>query len=759
MKKYCRYLLIPFFALSLALAGCSGDDGAMGPPGPPGTDGTDGAPGAPGEPGEGLSLSMEDAHAFTQLNFAEVTDVRVENGTISLDFTVDGLADPGRVGVEFTIAKYVNDDIGWISMLQRNRIYTPGATEVIRASNLRQEGNNAIQANEDGSFTYTFFHGGNNIDFTQGAYWTHNKPSGEGTYGQFIDAILADIETFGAWDANATYRIGVTSRQGERFTAVAYVDGTGTPVVSPDQDNSLISCIGCHGDRGNDQTAFNAHSNRRHDPQLCTSCHNSFTFDSQNSESVVDGWVSADLMVITHSIHAGIEGYHIAESDYSVIRFPDWAFGRGNGPQNCTACHLGLVPAAGESWNKSDRSVATACATCHAQGGFPVRESHTTNNWFDCASCHGEGGFINGFSLTPDAYHGISAKLSEFAASDDYRIEIVRVEDAVEGENPIVSWQVRNVQGNLRTLDIADFSDQLRVGIGWGDGDDWINDGVGPRANGAAGDPLFVVVDGINTVVDGTQATTSFPVLPINAEAGRNAYVTIMAADAGGSGFDQGEGLPRAKPNTVIGTFILGEDIDNPINERREIVSAAKCNDCHTNMERHNTWANDDIMGCVACHNAGSLSRDASVVQGTVDLMYIVHAIHGLGEKRDSFERRYLAEEGFMYRGYPVTYPNTVLDCNACHVNDSHKLPVDPVKRLGVIGNEMQDDFLDFGLGVNAPTASVCYSCHEATGDSLADRVLRGHMTAEGGDMFGEFSHFDYVDGFPAESCTTCHKP
>ncbi|MFO7578378.1 MAG: hypothetical protein R6W66_11705, partial [Pelovirga sp.] len=65
--------LIPFFALSLVLAGCGDDgkdgrdgvDGLTGEQGDPGDPGEDGAPGAPGE--DAFSLDFVDAHAFTGL--------------------------------------------------------------------------------------------------------------------------------------------------------------------------------------------------------------------------------------------------------------------------------------------------------------------------------------------------------------------------------------------------------------------------------------------------------------------------------------------------------------------------------------------------------------------------------------------------------------------------------------------------------------------------------------------------------------------
>ena len=258
---------------------------------------------------------------------AKITSVTVNNGEIPVHFEMQNYA-ADQVSLEFTIAKWVNEKVGWISMLQRNRIYEEGATEVIRAGNLRES-----VAKDKGGFSYTFQHRDTPIDFRNGAYWTHNKPSADGAYGAYINMILSEVERHGGWDANAIYRIGVTSRQSERFTDVAYVTGTGTLVTGaniPGQSAALASCLSCHP--GGE---FKAHSNRRHDPALCLSCHNNFTYDSMNSAAVADGWASVDMLTMIHNIHAGIDGYKVAKADYSHVP---------NLMNNCAACHTDSVP-------------------------------------------------------------------------------------------------------------------------------------------------------------------------------------------------------------------------------------------------------------------------------------------------------------------------------------------------------------------------------------------------------------------------------
>lgn len=260
-------------------------------------------------------------------------DVQISHVTIGKDGSIAvhfNVADyPANViAIEATLAKFINDDKGWISMMQRDRTYSEWATNVIRASNLRETINIS-----NGAATFTFAHKGEKINFLQGAYWTHDKPKAEGAYGEYIKGILDEVEKYGKWDQNAVYRVGITSRQDERFTAIYYFRGDGTRVLTanaPRQEINVASCTTCHSNMN-----FEAHSNRRHDPQLCTSCHNNFTYDSLNSSAKPNGWTKIDMMTITHMIHSGIQGYKVADVDYSdnpaIINF-------------CIACHQGGVP-------------------------------------------------------------------------------------------------------------------------------------------------------------------------------------------------------------------------------------------------------------------------------------------------------------------------------------------------------------------------------------------------------------------------------
>ncbi|MBB5021263.1 multiheme c-type cytochrome [Desulfurispira natronophila] len=446
LTSWSRYLLIALLVAALALTAGCGSDGSDGAPGAPGEDGL---PGADGTPGEGFDISMASAHEAPAPLGAEITSVTADNGEFTVAFTVEGITD--EVEVEFTIAKWSEDDNSWVSMLQRNRT-RDNDVPVVRASNLRPD---PIES-ENGTFEYTL------PDLSGGAHWTHLRPDKkvlddvtvdryEGELQEYVSAIVDGVIAAAAWDNDATYRIGVTSRQDERFTAVAYVDGAGNDVTDIPQQVSaetLLSCLDCHGDYGNGQTQFSYHSNRRQDPQLCTSCHNDFTYEAYNSTAEVDGWQVIDMMTMTHTIHAGIGETYAESSDWQKVRFPDWTFGRTDRPsdespyplspgvQNCTACHQEEDYAF-----NSPLSGDTSCLTCHIDDN-PVSSSHYSGdeiiaNYQDCGRCHTA---ETGTTRSIAHMHGVPAALEalELARSTSMRISTTEVGITVpEGIIPV----------------------------------------------------------------------------------------------------------------------------------------------------------------------------------------------------------------------------------------------------------------------------------------------------------------------------------
>ena len=174
-------ILVAASALTLALAGCSGDDGATGPAGPPG-------PGLAASPGTATALNME-ITAVT-INSAPVVNFKVTNQ--------DGAAVAGLTlnDLRFTIAKLVPGSNGAPSRWQN---YINTASSGLPAGYVRgnRENNGTLVDNDDGTYTYTF-----KTDITDTAQTCPAAPC--------IDADGNTLDT--SYDASLTHRVAIQTR-------------------------------------------------------------------------------------------------------------------------------------------------------------------------------------------------------------------------------------------------------------------------------------------------------------------------------------------------------------------------------------------------------------------------------------------------------------------------------------------------------------------------------------------------------------------
>lgn len=745
----------------------------------------------------------------------EITEIDIKNeGEVEVTFHVPGY-ERDRIHVELTLAKWIPEENTWMNMLQRTRergpqeenIYGDGV-KVIRGGNLRLQDEDALtggqEIGEGVRFTTRFKAAPGDfgnvgqefqpIDFSDGVLWRRDGDNDPATYGEdeeyleFVEKIIEEINQYGQWEEEGIYRVGVTERdRGQeyytRFNAAAdFILEENEASMLPREDRKHTaaeamasdSCMSCHSE---DQrfTTNRVHGEQRHDTTVCANCHNDYTWDSRNSQAEPGGWSSLEMSTMTHRIHAGIEGYVADAYSYQEVRFPDWSFGRtprpdedepypfSKGVSNCLSCHGQAEEE--PAWKRSEPD-PRVCTDCHTDGGveFQVQEKDYDilpqfhDHGHECANCHGEGGMH--FGQTADEYHRVSERRSELELARSHEMKIVDVQDAVAGQAPTVVWRVQKddqyldlfsgedgtylLEGNGEDFD----QDAVRLGIGWGYNNYWINEGIGERDTGAMGDPHQEVasVDNTRQGRDETYAVTTFDSpLPEEAHSGRDGFVVLDYGPA------------ERELSSELETVTLGKDPDLDAGERSVIVDTEGCLSCHTTVSRHGIVADRDVSTCASCHHSGSLSRDDSVRQGTLDFMYMIHAIHGTGEKRERFDRRrdHTVKDHYQGGYSYVTYPDTILSCQTCHTDDSQDWTREPFHRLGVIADEMKEEYLA-GQGVNAPMASTCYSCHQDTEDERANRKLKDHSTALGGDMFGSHDHEYYLE--EREMCTTCHQ-
>lgn len=711
---------------------------------------------------QGLSeVRVSDAHQLQRtpaINDAQVTNVQVDpaTGQVTLTFEIIDYDQPA-VNAEFTIAKWVPEKASWINLMPRAVGGDPAAGEalVIRGGNLRQQdariltggmvdptGGPIVRGRQlpSTTFTYTFISdraaGWGSADnfaatasdtdeplnFINSPLWRVESEADPATYCvagdaecvAFVNERIAEINTDGTWDLAGTYRVGVTGRNRDepfvRFAAVADVtlDGSGSfvgPPADPAPTNQIAqaSCNSCHGERlGFPRNTV--HGLQRPAVEVCSQCHNPYTYDRTASTPTANGWVSIAAKVMIHKIHAGIEGYTVDGREYQDVRYPDFTLG---GNSNCMSCHQTAEPADGfgDGWNvpAGTQSVATTCATCHDTGGVPItvgfhagEEGGRTGN---CAQCHAT--FVPGFQQTPDAYHGVTAKLEALRIQrEEFAFSLVGVEDAVYQATPVVRWQVLDGEGNPYHLanDIS-IDGGPRLQIGWGFKDDWTNEGSGEKSsfrdrdNDDNGRPVSLNVtttgDTPNTLLseDGLTAITTFPRFT-DAEAGQGApYANLSEAEEGRRGFVaihrrvSDNGTTR-QITSLVQPIILGNGAVDLAPPRRNTVDATfgvetgrretGCLDCHGTIDAHGgSYTMDgNVQACITCHNAGSHeSRNVAALNGreprSMDFMAFMHRFHAAGDTE-------------------ILYPqNPVARCHGCHAGSSNDGNVDGFMNAG----------------------------------------------------------------------------
>jgi OmcA/MtrC family decaheme c-type cytochrome len=185
----------------------------------------------------------------------------------------------------------------------------------------------------------------------------------------------------------------------------------------------------------------------------------------------------------------------------------------------------------------------------------------------------------------------------------------------------------------------------------------------------------------------------------------------------------------------------------SPVQPRREVVTTAKCNSCHSFLALHGENRNQ-VEQCVLCHNAAmtdfngraSYATDPAIKNAppeSINMALMIHKIH-TGEKMHAeFKTSYtLVGRGgpidFTEVRYPTMTPNggvgDTAKCDMCHVNGSEA--AFPIGRMPVTDNAS-------ALTQTPATTSACLACHQT-------KTALAHAQANTDDKFGE-------------SCDVCH--
>lgn len=544
-----------------------------------------------------------------------------------------------------------------------------------------------------------------------------------------------------------------------------YKDSQGT-LYAARKVADRASCNECHQN-------FAQHGGNRVDPQYCVMCHNPGSADFETGNPI-------DFKLMVHKFHMGKR----LTQDYAVrsaIAREDLGGGDIAGvvyPQdqrNCVKCHDGSSGAThrtaqGDNWKT--RASKNACFACHddyktpgsgwqiAHASYaPLFTSSVANpdatSDAVCQSCHNNAG--GGVAKTIAKAH----EIPEWELGKNYKLNLWGI-----SRNPDNSLTVEYSVSNPNTGADYDLLDSalaarftsLSLLFGWNTSD-YANDGGPGRGQPYSSKPA--TDPSVQRVGSSNRFRLTSAILP-GAATG-----TVAVAFQGRINQD---GLRVPVQNAVDYFAMSGSAL-----ERRQVVSAEKCNACHgrfigytslttfnPGLGAHGANRNDPQV-CVICHNGNNPLKGTVVSGGAVtqyaesaDFKRMIHMMH--------------AEQGGNYPVWPKAMRTTNLgtamyaglkNCNVCHVDDSYKQSGSVLGTSVTYAVDTSIDSTDATVTdtdasdnlVISPKASTCSSCHTSSG-------AKTHMISEGKAAFGTVTQGALATGSAVlELCDGCHLP
>ncbi len=764
-----RVPLIAMLALAatIGLAGCSGDDGrtgATGPQGPGGGTGPTGPTGPGGSPGpsieqggtvvigNGTTLTEEQIAAIGGL-VASIDSASIAGNKPVIEFTVKTAHGGGALGLapsvlNFMVAKLV-DDTGygmpsrWQSYVNRTQTASASGPMVLPS---------AVQATTENGAAGTLVEldadGDGALDDGKYRY----------TYGVDLANVTAPRAV--PYEPSLTHRLGLEIRMSGEAEALApdnpTVDlvpdggaGSGTKLIAATEN-----CESCHA-------RFELHGGPRRNVEYCVTCHNPGTIDP-------DGGQSVDLAYMAHSIHRGedrtnayiVYGFGGTAHDYSEVTYPQSTL-------FCENCHTASAASPdGDAW-KANPS-ASSCGGCHdiglgktgpdaATGLYTYTYSHQafayTANDGVCVDCHRAGaaaGDILESHLKPLFAGNVRSPRYGVERGRDFKYEILGATNLAAGQTPTVTFRVLD---NGAAIDAKTQPGNLTLNLAWSTtdfhnlackidvADDPATVGVdetcvaGTLAGSRGRGVTYAVLNSANVAGpagDGSFTFTAPGPLPAGVDG------TVMVALYGRLDFADGS---RANPSATV---FPAAAADGSVGGRPRLVDKAKCGNCHELVMAHGGGRNGETMMCIACHNSsgGWQSADAADDYGPIAFGAMTHNLHN----------------GTMRAFGPVTYPQSLSRCEACHVAGSYytarvdalPISVNPGPDLDLVANGVQNQNL-FDDTWHSATAGTCGYCHDSD-------PARAHMEQNGG-VFDGPPPKALIPSSAMEACAVCHGP
>lgn len=769
-RLFMRFLIVGLLASALTLGGCNdGDDGATGPQGPQGPQGEQGEQGLPGEPA------------------SSVPQLAVESCAVC--HSTGKLAD---VGASHAITGKVTYTVG-----------TPvvSGADLVITFNLKTDGVN------DDSFV--------NVNRARRYYDSGVPATG------FLSDDLATFVPATVTPVGGNYTVTIAggaafattnSRYYFRMRTAAPARSASVVINFPATPRDLVSnaaCINCHGDVGN---GFH-HSNPLA-VETCVSCH------SPSNQNAITG-LPTNLTGLIHGIHNSHNmpsGHFVLvpddpatpavdESEIFSATYPSYM-------QNCSVCHNTTAGAT---------AVATTlinydfCLGCHENwtsfgdgtGIFATVNHNVFTSATVCTGCHGSNTVANFHNGLLTERSGLIYGGSDVSVDEGAKVDMQITGVSYSGTNLLVTWTASyDADGPGAAAPVAvdpcnttaaanaptflgwanaatgQANTNLSILRGYGEGDDWSNNGIGtspgqPVATNLifSDNPATPAVETPNTVCAANVATSTIALTAT--EQATTATKGIVALQGKAQvklpyTFDlvstpttvEARDVIQVRSKTPTYQFVVGTGVaDTAV--RRAIVDTANCLKCHVgSLYQHGGNRIDNVDMCVLCHNEASSEQNVRLLDGvdateaydgqvgqTYGFKSLLHAVHSSGETgkitmiyRTNGVYVWTAEgvtplnwpgEGdqIVYGSnnvtrnhhlYAPTYPRSLNDCAACHVSGITGLP---------------DQSKSVATTINAGTVALSTAT-----PPTASNAINGN----GND--------DTLEGTAAAACMSCHQ-
>ena len=525
---------------------------------------------------------------------------------------------------------------------------------------------------------------------------------------------------------------------------------------------------------------------------------------------VADGAVSGDFPNLIHKIHQGADLVK-QNYNYANVVFNNKGFSMLRGGQRmCSKCHDNTKAVNADNWNTKPSRLA--CGACHdgikfSDGTGTTLAGATTghvgkaqSNDGTCALCHGAAD-IKAYHQTENVTkHNptIAAGLATFT----YEIASATVNSTTNDLS--VKFKISKDGTALTALPPTGFTGSPSFLLAWAESQDGITTPIDYNNKGGtlAQPKNPAITTGLSGPDSSGYFTSVIPSASAFPAAAKMRSVALQGyyTQAAGTG-----GIAAATARHAVSAVkaVTGDT------ERRKVVDAAKCSNCHEWFEGHGgnrVFSKDSpSLVCVLCHVPGMTTSGRSMPDSELNALVftgekakilkdwgfdntlpnaalklpvttnnfkdMIHGIHKGRERVTPFmDARYFRANLTLLDFRRMDFPGKINNCQTCHIAGTYSNvsanalastyeSINAAYAAGIAGGTATTAMAKTALTtannedkVVSPFAAACISCH----DSVA---AQSHAATQGGLIQGTRAAFQTKIATPGagEACATCH--